>query len=88
LPDVNDGSLYTAVDMRDSTTDQFAFDGLQLRPEHSNKTSALDLIKALLERGADPNKVFTGQFHSTRCPTASDTTTRPSSALRNRTSKR
>jgi ankyrin repeat protein len=66
--DVNDGSLYTAVEMRDSTTDQFAFDGSQLRPEHSNKTSALDLIKALLEHGADPNKVFTGQFHSTSMP--------------------
>ncbi len=37
--DVNDGSLYTAVDMRDSTTDQFAFDGSRLRPEHPNKTT-------------------------------------------------
>ena len=66
--DVNDGSLYTAVDMRDSTTDQFAFDGSRLRPRHPNKTTALDLIQSLLERGADPNKVFTGQFHSTSMP--------------------
>jgi ankyrin repeat protein len=66
--DVNDGSLYTAVEMRDSTTDQFAFDGSRLRPNHPNKRTALDLIKLLLERGADPNKVFTGQFHSTSMP--------------------
>ena len=30
--DVNDGSLYVAVEMRESTTDQFAFDGSRLRP--------------------------------------------------------
>jgi ankyrin repeat protein len=66
--DVNDGSLYTAVEMRDSTTDQFAFDGSRLRPNHTNKMSALDLIGFLLERGADPYKVFTGQFHSTSMP--------------------
>jgi uncharacterized protein len=66
--DVNDGSLYTAVEMRDSTTDQFAFDGSRLRPSHPNKLTALDLIKILLERGADPNKTFVGQFHSTSMP--------------------
>ncbi len=66
--DVNDGSLYTAVEMRESTTDQFAFDGSRLRPNHPNKLTALDLIKFLLERGADPNKVFVGQFHSTSMP--------------------
>jgi ankyrin repeat protein len=32
--DVDDGSLYVAVEMRDSTTDQFAFDGSRLRPNH------------------------------------------------------
>src|SRR5262249_23663096 len=48
---VNDGSLYTAVEMRDSTTDQFAFDGSRLRPNHPNKLTALDLIRLLLERG-------------------------------------
>jgi uncharacterized protein len=66
--DVNDGSLYTAVEMRDSTTDQFAFDGSRLRPNHRNKLTALDLIRLLLERGADANKVFVGQFHSTSMP--------------------
>jgi ankyrin repeat protein len=66
--DVNDGSLYTAVEMRESTTDQFAFDGSRLRPDHPNKLTALDLIKLLLEKGADPAKVFTGQFHSTSMP--------------------
>src|ERR1044071_6843835 len=51
--------------MRDASTDQFAFDGSRLRPDHPNKLTALDLMKLLLERGADPNKVFVGQFHST-----------------------
>ena len=66
--DVNDGSLYTAVEMRDASTDQFAFDGSRLRPNHPNTLSALDLVKILLERGADPNKTFVGQFHSTSMP--------------------
>jgi ankyrin repeat protein len=66
--DVNDGSLYMAVEMRDATTDQFAFDGSRLRPDHKNKLTALDLVKLLLERGADPDKPFTGQFHSTSMP--------------------
>jgi len=66
--DANDGSLYVAVEMRDATTDQFAFDGSRLRPDHPNKLTALDLVKFLLERGADPNKKFTGQFHSTSMP--------------------
>jgi ankyrin repeat protein len=66
--DVNDGSLYIAVEMRESTTDQFAFDGSRLRPNHPNKLTSLDLIQLLLERGADPNKPFTGQFHSYSMP--------------------
>jgi uncharacterized protein len=66
--DVNDGSLYVAVEMRESTTDQFAFDGSRLRPNHDNQLTALDLIKVLLDRGADPNKTFTGQFHSFSMP--------------------
>jgi ankyrin repeat protein len=66
--DVNDGSLYVAVEMRESTTDQFAFDGSRLRPNHENTNTALDLIKLLLDRGADPNKTFAGQFHSFSMP--------------------
>jgi ankyrin repeat protein len=66
--EVNDGSLYTAVEMRDASTDQFAFDGSRLRPDHPNKLTALDLVRILLERGADPNKTFVGQFHSTSMP--------------------
>ena len=66
--DVNDGSLYVAVEMRESTTDQFAYDGSRLRPDNPNKLTALDLMKLLLEKGADPNKNFTGQFHSYSMP--------------------
>ena len=66
--DANDGSLYVAIEMRDATTDQFAFDGSRRRPIHQNTHTALDLAKMLLERGADPNKTFTGQFHSTSMP--------------------
>jgi ankyrin repeat protein len=66
--DANDGSLYVAVEMRDATTDQFAFDGSRRRPDHPNTRTALDLVRLLLERGADPNKAFTGQLHSTSMP--------------------
>ena len=66
--DANDGSLYVAVEMRDATTDQFAFDGSRRRPNHPNTRTALDLMQLLLERGADPNKTFAGQFHSTSMP--------------------
>ena len=66
--DVKDGSLYVAVEMRDATTDQFAFDGSRRRPEHPNTKTALDLMKMLLERGADPNQRFQGQFHSAHMP--------------------
>ena len=66
--DANDGSLYVAVEMRESTTDQFAFDGSRLRPNHPNALTALDLIKRLLDKGADPNKRFAGQFHSSSMP--------------------
>ena len=66
--DPNDGSLYLATEMREATTDQFAFDGSRLRPDHENQRTALDLMRLLLERGADPNKPFTGQMHSTSMP--------------------
>jgi uncharacterized protein len=66
--DANDGSLYMAVEMRDATTDQFAFDGSRRRPDHQNTRTALDLMRMLLERGADPNKTFAGQLHSYSMP--------------------
>lgn len=62
--DANDGSLYFAVDMHDATTDMRARDGSRLRADHQNELSALDLVRVLLERGADPNKAFVGQLHS------------------------
>jgi ankyrin repeat protein len=63
--DPNDGSLYFAVDMHDATTDMRARDGSRLRADHPNKLTALELVKLLLDRGADPNKPFVGQLHST-----------------------
>jgi len=63
--DPNDGSLYFAVDMHDATTDMRAHDGSRLRVDHANKLTALDLVKLLVDRGADPNKAFIGQMHST-----------------------
>ena len=62
--DANDGSLYFAVDMHDATTDMRARDGSRLRADFPNKLNSLDLIKLLLDRGADPNKPFIGQLHS------------------------
>jgi ankyrin repeat protein len=62
--DANDGALYWAVDMHDATTDMRAHDGSRLRAEHPNQLTALDLIKVLLERGADPNKPFVGRIHN------------------------
>jgi hypothetical protein len=59
-----DSPLYYAVEMHDATTDWRAKDGSRLRSDHPNKLTALDLIKLLLEAGADPNKPFTGQLHS------------------------
>ncbi|NOT45277.1 MAG: hypothetical protein HOP14_11805 [Acidobacteria bacterium] len=63
--DPNDGSLYFAVDMHDATTDMRARDGSLLRWDFPNKLGALDLVKLLLDKGADPNKPFVGQLHST-----------------------
>ena len=63
--DPNDGALYFAVDMHDATTDMRAHDGSRLRADHPNQLTALDLVKLLLERGADPNKPFVGQIHNT-----------------------
>ena len=63
--DPNDGSLFFAVDMHDATTDMRARDGSRLRADHPNQLAARDLVKLLLERGADPNKPFAGQIHNT-----------------------
>ena len=60
----NDGSLYQAVEMHDATTDWYARDGSQLRANHPNQLTAFDLVKLLLEKGADPNQPFVGQLHS------------------------
>jgi len=63
--DPNDGSLYQAVLMHDSTTDWLAKDSTQWRADHENTLTALDLIGLYLDAGADPNKPFIGQLHST-----------------------
>jgi uncharacterized protein len=63
--DPNDGSLYFAVEMHDATTDMRAKDGSRLRADHPNTLTALDLVRLLLDRGADANKPFIGQLHST-----------------------
>jgi ankyrin repeat protein len=62
--DPNDGALYFAVDMHDATTDMRAHDGSRLRADHENQLTALDLIRLLLEKGADPNKPFVGRIHN------------------------
>jgi ankyrin repeat protein len=62
--DVNDGALYFAVDIHDATTDMRARDGSRLRADFANKTSSLDLVKLMLDKGADPNLHFNGQLHS------------------------
>ncbi|MGW8368181.1 MAG: ankyrin repeat domain-containing protein, partial [Gammaproteobacteria bacterium] len=62
--EANDGSLYYAVLMRDATTDWLAKDGSRLRVDYPNELTALDLTRVLLEAGADPNKPFVGQMHS------------------------
>jgi uncharacterized protein len=63
--DPNDGALFFAVDMHDATTDMRAQDATRMQPSHSNQMSALSLVKALLDVGADANKPFTGALHST-----------------------
>src|SRR5262245_14744449 len=62
--DPSDGALFFAVDMHDATTDMRAHDGSRLRAEHPNQLTALELVKLLLERGADPNKAYVGQIHN------------------------
>ena len=62
--DANDGSLYYAIVMRDAPTDWRARDGSRLRADHVNRVTALEVVARLLDAGADPNKPFTGQMHS------------------------
>jgi ankyrin repeat protein len=75
--DVNDGSLVVAVVMRQSVTDQFAFDGSRLRPNHANKLSNVDLIAHLMKKGADPLKAYTGKFHSWSMPNSENISGNP-----------
>jgi ankyrin repeat protein len=63
--DPNDGALYFAVDMHDGTTDMRAQDSTRMQPDHPNKLTALGLVKALLDLGADVNKQFSAAIHST-----------------------
>ena len=63
--DPNDGALFFAVDMHDATTDMRAHDGSRMQPSHPNNLTALALVKALLDLGADVNKPFVGALHST-----------------------
>jgi hypothetical protein len=42
-----------------------AKDGTRKRRDYPNELTALDLIGRLLDAGADPNKPYTGQMHST-----------------------
>ena len=74
--DANDGSLYHAVEMRDATTDWYAHDGSKLRADHPNERTALDLISLYLDAGADPNKAYSGQMHSSSmcCDTTANAT--------------
>jgi ankyrin repeat protein len=61
----DDGSLYYTALMRDATTDWLAKDGSRWRADYPNELTALDLMRVLLEAGADPNREFSGQMHST-----------------------
>jgi ankyrin repeat protein len=63
--DPNDGSLYFAVDMHDQTTDTRAQDATRMQPDHPNQLTALSLVKAFLDLGADVNKPVVGAIHST-----------------------
>src|SRR6185295_9707359 len=53
--DVNDGSLYTAIEMRNLAT----YSNRPNPPETDKTLSSLDVVKLLLARGADPNQPYT-----------------------------
>jgi ankyrin repeat protein len=74
---VNDGSLYFAVDMHDATTDMRAHDGSRLRADHPNTMSSLDLIAKLLDRGADPTRHSPASCIQRRCAAGDDINASP-----------
>lgn len=53
--DVNDGSLYTAVEMRNLAT----YSNRPNPPEIDRGVTSLDVITTLLARGADPDRAYT-----------------------------
>jgi uncharacterized protein len=52
--DVNDGSLYTAIEMRNLAT----YSNRPNPPDTDRQVNTLDLVALLLERGADPNGAY------------------------------
>jgi ankyrin repeat protein len=52
--DVNDGSLYTAIEMRNLA----AYSNRPNPPDTDKRLSSLDLVRLLLARGADPNTAY------------------------------
>jgi len=60
---VNDGSLYHAIDFHNMTRDTVMNDPTRPRLDHPNTLTALDLIKKLVDKGADPNQNVRNQFH-------------------------
>jgi ankyrin repeat protein len=53
--DVNDGSLYTAIEMRNLAT----YSNRPNPPDTDRQLNSLDVITRLLARGADPNRPYT-----------------------------
>jgi ankyrin repeat protein len=51
---VNDGSLYTAIEMRNLAT----YSNRPNPPDTDKRLNSLDLVKLLLARGADPNEAY------------------------------
>jgi uncharacterized protein len=52
---VNDGALYTAVEMRNLAT----YSNRPNPPDVDKQVSSLDIVKILLDHGADPNQPYT-----------------------------
>jgi ankyrin repeat protein len=52
--DVDDGSLYVAIEMRNLAT----YSNRPNPPQTDRRLSSFDIIKLLLDRGADPNKAY------------------------------